>query len=105
MDPDREALSTAIKLYSYEAIKGPWLSAILDAARRDLARMEAEAPKRATLEEMARDVAECDCRSGCVHEQTAAVLRKLKEFKDEVKTYHYGEWIGTRLNEFLNSLP
>ena len=96
-------------LVASNGIQGPTWTLIMDAARRDLARLEAE-PKRVSLAEMA-DACEAvgEFRSRPVGEifelvqQAAAVLRAVEKLK------RANEITGTpsreRVEEFLRSLP
>jgi hypothetical protein len=122
MDPDREVLRKAIDaVKTFPAVAGKLegkaceimgRAVVLDAdvfillsmaARRDLARMEAEAPKRATLEELADSFD----RPGSTTEerQAAAVLRKLKEFRERWQADSWGSGRTEAVAEFLRSMP
>jgi len=109
MDPDREALKDAIKEENdFWAQEGPhwkprW-KLIIEAASRDLARLEGEGPKKATLEEIAQSVlyiketGRCNCgkpTEDCNLIQAAAVLRAVGDLQNAK--------IG--FEEFMRSLP
>jgi hypothetical protein len=107
IDPDRDALRKALE--ASNGIQGPTWTLIMDAARRDLARLEREAPKKASLAEIA-DACEAvgDFRSRQIGQrklvkEAAAVLRAVE------KLNRANEITGTpsreRVEEFLRGLP
>jgi hypothetical protein len=119
MPDDCEALRKAIEAWGesvgYAATTN---GVILAAARRDLARMEAEVPqpKRATLEELAGACLEYGVgttQGGSYTKdrrltKAAAVLRKLKEFKDGLWN-HVGPiqdgTLSVKVARLLSDLP
>ena len=121
-DPDRDALRKALE--ASNGIQGPTWTLIMDAARRDLARLEREAPKKSMLMQMVEwlETKEAPKKSmlmkmvewleNCEREvderynmdlQAAAVLRAVEKLK------RANEITGTpsreRVEEFLRSLP
>jgi len=90
MDPDREALRKAIaKWRSYPSMTCEEEGVLLAAAERDLARLEGEAPKKASLGELVEALS--DQGSNVANEmswrtalnEAAAVLRAVGEFAKE----------------------
>jgi len=103
-DPDRDALRKALE--ASNGIQGPTWTLIMDAARRDLARLEREAPKKSMLMQMVEWLENCEREVDERYNmdlQAAAVLRAVEKLK------RANEITGTpsreRVEEFLRSLP
>jgi len=110
MDPDREALREGLRKYDSWAPSDEW-RAVVAAARRDLARLEGEKPKRATIDEMITALAN---HNGCIaslkHEaqalrEAAAVLRAVGEFANDYRNAVTEAQGDEAAAKFLRSLP
>ena len=103
MDPDREALREAIRCFEDRAVPDPGdcstvkdcryqhVALVVAAARRDLARLEGEKPKKASLGELVEHLSQAalenqGSKSGVLDAEAAAVLRAVGEFAAAVRS-------------------
>jgi len=92
MDPDREALKRALwNVEHWKPIEGETLMTLVAATKRDLARLEGEKPKKASLGELVEHLSQAalenqGSKSGVLDAEAAAVLRAVGEFAAAVRS-------------------